>query len=142
THRTKPPTEQQDCSMKHQVRRPNDEPDRRNLHRAVVAQAYATLYNYWVGYSVPAQFGATAPATIIAPGGRRLASCSGENQPGLAIADIDLDTQDTDIDIALRLARPWRRTARAGLYDPSSTVGGHTGRVGGGSVQVRGLVPA
>jgi predicted amidohydrolase len=85
--------------------------------RAVVAQAYATLYNYWVGYSVPAQFGATAPATIIAPGGRRLASCSAENQPGLAIADIDLDTQDPDIDIALRHARPWRRMARAGLYD-------------------------
>jgi predicted amidohydrolase len=85
--------------------------------RAALAPAYATLYNYWVGYSVPAQFGATAPATITAPGGRCLASCHADNRPGLAIADINLDTQDADIDTALRYARPWRRTARAGLYD-------------------------
>jgi len=85
--------------------------------RAVVAQAYATLYNYWVAYSVPAQFGATAPATVIAPGGRPLARCPAANRPGLAVADIDLDTPDPDIDAALRLARQWRRTARTGLYD-------------------------
>ncbi|MYQ92969.1 carbon-nitrogen hydrolase family protein [Streptomyces sp. SID4946] len=85
--------------------------------RAVVAQAYSTLYNYWVGYSVPAQFGATAPAAVFAPGGRRLASCPADSSPGLAIADIDLDSRDPDIDAALRLARPWRRTARAGLYE-------------------------
>ncbi|MFF3129496.1 carbon-nitrogen hydrolase family protein [Streptomyces sp. NPDC057908] len=82
--------------------------------RAALAPAYATLYNYWVSYSVPAQFGATAPATITAPGGRRRASCSPDSWPGLAIADINLDTQDADI--ALRHARPWRRIARAGLY--------------------------
>ncbi|MEU6349933.1 carbon-nitrogen hydrolase family protein [Streptomyces sp. NPDC047072] len=91
--------------------------------RAVVAQAYATLYSYWVGYSVPAQFGASAPATIIAPGGRRLESCPADSRPGLAIADIDLDTQDSDIDVARRLARPWRRLARGGLYDGHVVVG-------------------
>lgn len=85
--------------------------------RAVLAQAYATLYNYWVGYSVPAQFGATAPAEIIAPGGRRLASCRAGTEPGLAIADIDLSTPDADIDVALHLARPWRRMAGPSLYD-------------------------
>ncbi|TQF06704.1 carbon-nitrogen hydrolase family protein [Kitasatospora acidiphila] len=84
---------------------------------AVLAQAYAILYNYWVAYSVPAQFGATAPARIIAPGGRRLASCPAARGPGLAFADLDLDTQDPDISMTLRLARPWRRLARAGLYD-------------------------
>lgn len=91
--------------------------------RAVVAQAYATLYNYWVSYSVPAQYGATAPAAIIAPGGRRLASCPADSRPGLAVADIDLDTQDSDIDVALRLARPWRRIARSGLYDSHVVLG-------------------
>ncbi|MFF3932916.1 carbon-nitrogen hydrolase family protein [Streptomyces hirsutus] len=91
--------------------------------RAVLAQAYATLYNYWVSYSVPAQFGATAPATIIAPGGHRLARCSAGSRPGLAIADIDLDAQDAGIDIALRHARPWRRTARAGLYESHIVTG-------------------
>ncbi|HEY9327092.1 MAG TPA: carbon-nitrogen hydrolase family protein [Streptomyces sp.] len=85
--------------------------------RAALAPAYATLYNYWVGYSVPAQFATTAPATITAPGGRQLAHCHTENRPGLAIADIAPDTQDPDIYIALRHARPWRRTAQAGLYD-------------------------
>ncbi|MEV5986503.1 carbon-nitrogen hydrolase family protein [Streptomyces sp. NPDC052051] len=91
--------------------------------RAVVAQAYATLYNCWVGYSVPAQFGATAPATITAPGGRQLASCPCDSRPGLAIADIDLDTQDPDIVTALRLARPWRQLAREGMYDSYVVLG-------------------
>ncbi|KOU55498.1 carbon-nitrogen hydrolase family protein (plasmid) [Streptomyces californicus] len=85
--------------------------------RASLAPAYATLYNQWVGYSVPAQFGATAPATITAPGGRCLARCPADTRPALAIADIDPYSQDADIDTALRHARPWRRTARAGLYD-------------------------
>jgi hypothetical protein len=32
-------------------------------------------------------------------------------------ADLDLGSGDPDIDVAVRLARPWRRLARAGLYD-------------------------
>jgi predicted amidohydrolase len=85
--------------------------------RARVAQAYATLYTYWLGCSVPAQFSATAPSGIVAPGGRWLARCPSDGRPALAIADIDLGSQDADIDIAVRCARPWRRTARSGLYD-------------------------
>ncbi|KAA2256390.1 carbon-nitrogen hydrolase family protein [Solihabitans fulvus] len=85
--------------------------------RAVVAQAYGTLYGYWLGYSVPAQFSATAPAGLVAPGGQWIARCDGDGRPGLAIADLDRDAKDADIDMSLRLARPWRRTARAGLYE-------------------------
>ncbi|WP_370066279.1 carbon-nitrogen hydrolase family protein [Streptacidiphilus sp. MAP5-3] len=85
--------------------------------RAVVGQAYGTLYSYWIGYSVPAQFSATVPSGIVAPGGRWLARCPGDGRPALAVADIDLGTADTDIEIAVRHARPWRRLARAGLYD-------------------------
>lgn len=90
--------------------------------RAVVAQAYGTLFNYWIGYSVPAQFGSTAPAGIIAPGGRWLARCPATNRPGLAVVDLDLDADDPDIAMGLRMARPWRRLARvqsrkAGLID-------------------------
>lgn len=81
--------------------------------RAVVAQAYGTLFNYWVGYSVPAQFGSTAPAGIIGPGGRWLVRCPAEDRPALAVMDLDLDAADRDIAIGLRLARPWRRLARA-----------------------------
>ncbi|WP_435057759.1 carbon-nitrogen hydrolase family protein [Streptomyces sp. bgisy060] len=85
--------------------------------RARVAQAYGTLYNVWIGYSIPAQFSATAPSGIVAPGGRWLARCPANGRPALAIADIDLDSKDEDINMAVRHARPWRRLARAGLYD-------------------------
>ncbi|MFJ9950193.1 carbon-nitrogen hydrolase family protein [Kitasatospora sp. NPDC091207] len=85
--------------------------------RARVAQAYGTLYTYWLGYSVPAQFSTTVPAGIVAPGGRWLARCPTDGRPALAIADIDLDSKDEDIDMAVRYARPWRRSARTGLYD-------------------------
>ncbi|MGW3960153.1 hypothetical protein ACWED2_10035 [Amycolatopsis sp. NPDC005003] len=85
--------------------------------RSVVAQAYGTLYSYWVGYSVPAQFSATAPAGVVAPGGRWIGRCHGDGRPGLAVAELDRDAPDADIDVAIRLARPWRRTARAGLYE-------------------------
>lgn len=91
--------------------------------RALVAQAYGRLYGYWVGYSLPAQFSATVPAGIVAPGGRWLARCPGDNRPALAVADLDLDAGGADIDMSLRLARPWRRTARAGLYDDRMAVG-------------------
>ncbi|MFH8805569.1 carbon-nitrogen hydrolase family protein [Streptomyces sp. NPDC017936] len=91
--------------------------------RARVAQAYGTLYNYWLGYSVPAQFSATVPSGIVAPGGRWLARCPANGHPALAIADIDLDSQDEDINVAVRCARPWRRSARAGLYDKRTPVG-------------------
>lgn len=85
--------------------------------RAVLGQAYATLHGYWVGYAIPAQFSATVPSGIVAPGGRWLARCPGDGQPALAVVDLDLDSPDPDIDVMLRLARPWRRSARAGLYE-------------------------
>ncbi len=89
-----------------------------DLPRSVVAQAYGTLYNYWVAYSVPAQFSATAPAGLVAPGGRWIARADSGGRPGLAVAELDRDAPDTDIDVAVRLARPWRRTAGAALYEP------------------------
>lgn len=90
---------------------------------AHLAQSYGTLYNYWVGYCVPAQYSATAPAGIVAPGGRWLTRAPGRGRPALAVADIDLDSQDPDIDAALRYARPWRRSARSGLYEGRIPVG-------------------
>ncbi|MFF4244690.1 carbon-nitrogen hydrolase family protein [Streptomyces sp. NPDC001822] len=84
--------------------------------RARVAQAYGTLYCYWVGYAVPAQFSATVPSGIVAPGGRWLAQCPPDGAPALAVADIDLDSADPDIGVSLRHARPWRRLAQGGLY--------------------------
>ncbi|MFI1530815.1 carbon-nitrogen hydrolase family protein [Streptomyces griseus] len=91
--------------------------------RARVAQAYATLFCYWIGYAVPAQFSTTVPSGIVAPGGRWLAQCPADGQAALAVADIDLDTADPDISIALRYARPWRRRAQEGLYEDRMAVG-------------------
>ncbi len=89
--------------------------------RATVAQAYGTLHNYWLGYAVPAQYGATAPAGIVAPGGRWLARCPAADRPALAVADIGFGSGGSDIEGAVRYARPWRRLARAGLYDDHRT---------------------
>jgi transcriptional regulator with XRE-family HTH domain len=36
-------------------------------------------------------------------------------QPAITVADLDPGTSAPDIDTAIRLARPWRRAARAGL---------------------------
>ncbi len=85
--------------------------------RPLIAQAYAALHSYWVGYSTPAQYSQSAPAGIVAPGGHWIARCPANGQPAVTVADLDLNSQDPDIDVALRLARPWRRSARAGLYD-------------------------
>ncbi|MGW0897955.1 carbon-nitrogen hydrolase family protein, partial [Streptomyces goshikiensis] len=38
--------------------------------RARFAQSYGTLYNYWLIYSIPAQFSATVPSGIVGPSGR------------------------------------------------------------------------
>jgi predicted amidohydrolase len=40
--------------------------------RPVIAQAYAALYDYWAGYSTPAQYSHSAPAGVVAPGGTGL----------------------------------------------------------------------
>lgn len=91
--------------------------------RPVIAQAYAGLHSYWVGYSCAAQHSRSVQAGIVAPGGRWLARCPADGQPALAIADLDPDSPDEDIVIARRYARPWRRTARDGLYESRTARG-------------------
>jgi len=83
----------------------------------VIAQAYAAVHCYWLGYSCAAQHSRTVQAGIIAPGGRWLARCPVNGQPAFAIADLDPASTDEDITISLHHARPWRRVARAGIYD-------------------------
>jgi predicted amidohydrolase len=85
--------------------------------RAEIGRSYAALFGYWVGYSVPAQYGSTVPSGIAAPGGRWVARCPGEDRPALAFADLDLAAPDEDVRIAVDLARPWRRSAKDRLHD-------------------------
>ena len=82
---------------------------------ATEAQAHAATSSLWVSFAMPAQHSAAAPAGIIAPDGRWAARCPADGHPALAIADID--NRPESIDIAITKARPWRRLARAGIYD-------------------------
>ena len=54
-------------------------------------------------------------AGVIAPDGRWVARCPDDGQPAVVMAD--LDNRPESIDVAVTRARPWRRLARAGIYD-------------------------
>ncbi|MFD1983758.1 carbon-nitrogen hydrolase family protein [Mesorhizobium newzealandense] len=77
---------------------------------AVEMQGHAASNNYWASFSVAAQHGLTAPSGIVAPGGRWAVQCPADGTPSIAVVDIDNNPGDP--------ARPWRRTARAGIYQP------------------------
>jgi predicted amidohydrolase len=80
-------------------------------------QGYAAAHSYWVGFSVHAQQSPMAPAGVVAPGGTWVARCPAEETPAVVVVDLD-DNDSEDIAGALQRSRPWRRKARAGLYDP------------------------
>ena len=82
---------------------------------ATEAQAHAATNGLWVSFAMSAQHSAAAPAEIIAPDGRWAGRCPADGQPALAIAHID--NQPESIAIAVTKARPWRREARAGIYE-------------------------
>lgn len=77
---------------------------------AVEMQGHAASNNYWASFSVPAQHSLTAPSGIVAPGGQWAAQCPADGTPSIAVVDINNNPGDP--------ARPWRRTARAGIYQP------------------------
>lgn len=84
---------------------------------ATIVQAYGALYCSWVSFSVAAQNSAVAPSGIVAPGGSWLTRCADDGRPGIAVADLERGSKDPRITEALKYARPWRRLARAGLYN-------------------------
>ncbi|MES0002802.1 carbon-nitrogen hydrolase family protein [Mesorhizobium sp. M0051] len=77
---------------------------------AVEMQGHAASNNYWASFSIPAQHSLTAPSGIVAPGGRWAAQCPADGTPAIAVVNIDNNPGDP--------ARPWRRTARTGIYQP------------------------
>jgi predicted amidohydrolase len=84
---------------------------------ATIVQSYGAIYCYWIGFAVAAQNSTVAPSGIVAPGGAWLARCADDGRSGIAVADLDRGSNDPRIAVALQHARPWRRSARAGLYD-------------------------
>lgn len=83
---------------------------------ATEAQGHAAVNSYWVSFAMSAQHSPTASSGIIAPDGAWLARCATDGTASVAVADIDNGTDS--IDVAVSRARPWRRRARAGAYDP------------------------
>lgn len=82
---------------------------------AAEAQGHAASNSYWVSFSAHAPQSLTAPAAIAAPDGRWAARCPADGTPSIAVFDIISDPGNP--------ARPWRRTARAGIYDRHGVVG-------------------
>ena len=82
---------------------------------AIEAQGHASTNSFWVGYSVLAHQD-SAPSGVIGPNGRWLARCAADGAPSLVVAEID--ESEASVEIPVFRARPWRRTARAGIYDP------------------------
>lgn len=77
---------------------------------AAEALGHAASNNYWISFSVHAQSSLTAPSGIAMPSGQWAARCPSDGQPSIALTDISINAED--------LARPWRRLARSGIYDP------------------------
>jgi len=84
---------------------------------AAEAQGYAASNRYWVSFSISAHPGLVDPMSsgIIAPGGRWAAQCPRDGTAAIAVIDIDDNPDD--------IARPWRRKARGGLYEPHRVAG-------------------
>ncbi|OCP03441.1 MULTISPECIES: carbon-nitrogen hydrolase family protein [unclassified Ensifer] len=82
---------------------PND------LAFAAEVQGHASSNRYWTSFAVLAQPGLAAPSGIVSPDGQWAARCT-VDEPSIAVADIGNDPGDP--------ARPWRRQARGGIYDP------------------------
>jgi predicted amidohydrolase len=83
---------------------------------ATEAQGHAATNSYWISFAMSAQNSPTASSGIIAPDGTWLARCPADETASVAVADID--NSPANIDVAVTKARPWRRQARAGVYDP------------------------
>lgn len=75
---------------------------------AAEISGHAASNSFWSSFAVHAEGSLAAPAGIAAPDGSWVARCAPSGASAIAIAEIATDPSNP--------ARPWRRTARAGLY--------------------------
>jgi predicted amidohydrolase len=80
----------------------------------VLAQGHAAGNSNWFAFSTPAQFSEVVPSGVVAPDGQWYAQGTRDGQPGLVVAD--LDPAAPAAEVAVKYRRPWRRTARSGMY--------------------------
>jgi predicted amidohydrolase len=83
---------------------------------ATEAQGHAATNSYWVSYSVGAQQSTFAPAGVVSPGGDWMARCP--QDATASVVTVELDEAAENLADVLLHARPWRRRARGGIYDP------------------------
>ncbi|KPH99594.1 Nitrilase/cyanide hydratase and apolipoprotein N-acyltransferase [Actinobacteria bacterium OK074] len=83
---------------------------------ATEARGHAAANGYWVSFAVPAHHSTTAPSGVISPRGGWLAQCPADGTPSTAVTD--LDTGSEHVEFPVFKARPWRRRARTGIYEP------------------------
>jgi predicted amidohydrolase len=81
----------------------------------VMAQAHAVTNGYWLSVAVPSQYSRALASGIISPNGRWLTQGPQDGTTALVVGE--LDRTGPEVDIPLYRARPWRRTARSGLYE-------------------------
>jgi predicted amidohydrolase len=76
---------------------------------ALQSQAHAAANSYWVSYAGLTQDAPNGPAGIVSPTGDWVARCGRDQSSALVVADVGNSPENR--------ARPWRRTARGGIYD-------------------------
>lgn len=77
----------------------------------ITARAYANLYNYWIGFSVPSNQEPPLTSSLIGPDGY-VQDISKKTVDSLAIGEINIG--DERWDVPLNKAKPWRKLARQG----------------------------
>ena len=74
------------------------------------ARALASINNYWLSLSVPAQSAELMSSGLIGPDG----GCARTVEPRGELVVGEMDRDDPQLHVALNLARPWRTSARQG----------------------------
>ena len=82
---------------------------------ATEALGLAATNSYWVSFALDARHAELAPSGVVSPAGEWQARCAASPTAGIVVTD--LDEGAASIEIAVFRARPWRRTARSGLYE-------------------------
>jgi len=81
---------------------------------ATEALGLAATNSYWIGFATGARHAETAPSGVVSPAGAWQARCPASQTSAITVAD--LDEGAAEVEVAVLRARPWRRTARSGLY--------------------------
>lgn len=88
---------------------------------ATEARGHAAVNSFWVSFAMGGQYADTAPSGVIAPTGEWLERCPASQGSAIAVAGIDDGA--ANVAVAVGHARPWRRTARSGLYEQHHVLG-------------------